>query len=239
MNDQSTKSKMEDPDRPPPQGALPVWSRVYSKPSEDTFQAIIDHPDALAKNAYIWVFLAGMLSGLISSLTQFVVGVAGLHQVAPELGEIMPTGFLGGMGLVSAICGAPLAGLASVVGFAISTAIIHWAARFFGGQGSFDQLAYSMGAVVAPFSIVSALLVPFNAIPFLVYCTIPILLIGVVYVIYLEMAAIKAVYRFGWFESAGALFLPTILITCICALVVLGLMRVMGPSINEVFQQIQ
>jgi hypothetical protein len=241
MNEQSNEPRMmEDPDAPPPpQGALPVWIKVFSKPGEQTFLEIISHPDAVAKNAYIWVFIAGTLSGLVSSLTQFTVGVAGVRQLSPELGELMPTGFLGSMGLLGAICGAPLAGLMSVVGFAITIAIIHWAARFFGGQGSFDKLAYSMGAVVAPFSIFSALLFPFSAIPYAAFCTLPVLLAGSIYVIYLEVAAIKAVYRFSWLESAGALFLPTILLVCLCALVAVVLISLLGASLNEVIQQIQ
>lgn len=241
MNNQPNKPMMmEDPDAPPPpQGALPVWTKVFSKPNEQTFVEITDHPDAVAKNAYIWVFIAGTLSGLVSSLTQFVVGMAGIRQLSPELGDVMPTGFLGSMGLLGAICGAPLTGLMSVIGFAISIAVIHWAARFFGGQGSFDKLAYSMGAVVAPFSIVSALLVPFSAIPYAAFCTLPILFIGGIYVIYLEIVAIKAVHQFSWLEAAGALFLPTILLFCLCALITVGFVSLLGVSFSEMFQQIQ
>ncbi|HSG44552.1 MAG TPA: Yip1 family protein [Anaerolineales bacterium] len=230
MSNESTEPMMyEDPDNPPPQGALPVWIKVYTKPGDKTFQEITSHPDAVAKNAYIWVFLAGMFSGLINNLCQ----------VAPELGEVIPTGFFGVTGLVGAICGAPLAGLVSVIVFAITTAIIHWAARFFGGQASFDKIAYAFGAVAAPFSIVSALLIPFSAIPYLAFCTLPIILVGVVYVLYLEVAAIKAVYGFGWLESVGTFFLPTILLFCLCALVSLLFLRAIGPSVNDVFQEIQ
>ena len=241
MNDQTNDPKMmEDPDRPPPQGAFPVWSKVYTKPGEKTFMEIISHPDATAKNAYIWVFVAGMLSGLINSLTQIVGGVTVFRQLMPGYEQLPDvTGVMGVSGLIGAICGAPLAGLFSVIGFAITVAIIHWAARFFGTkEGSFDQLAYALGAVIVPFSLVSSLLLPLNLIRFGVLCTVPLLLLLGIYVIYLELAAIKAVYRTGWLEAAGAFFLPTILIIFLCACAVLGLIRVMGPAINEVFQQL-
>jgi hypothetical protein len=242
MNNQSNRPMMmEDPDRPPPQGAFPVWIKVYTKPGERTFSEIIDHPDATAKNAYIWVFIVGMLSGLINSLTQFVIGMAGLRQTLPGY-EQMPdfTRVLGATGLVGAICGAPIAGVFSVIGFAISTAIIHWTARFFGSQeGSFDKLAYALAAAIVPFSLVTALLAPFSAIRYAVFCTLPIILLGSVYLLYLELAAIKAVYRTGWLEAAGAFFLPTILIVFLCACAVMGLIRLAGPSINEIFQQVQ
>ena len=242
MTSQSNRSAMmEDPDRPPPQGAFPVWMKVYTKPGERTFQEIIDHPDATAKNAYIWVFVVGTLSGLINSLTQFVIGVAGLRQTLPGYEQLPDfTGVLGATGLLGAICGAPITGVFSVIGFTISVAIIHWTARFFGSQeGSFDKLAYAMGAVVVPFSLVTALLVPFSVIRFAALCTLPIILIGSIYVIYLQLAAIKAVYRSGWLEAAGAFFLPTILIVFLCACAVMGLIRIAGPAVNDILQQVQ
>lgn len=242
MNDQTNRPNgIDDPDLPSPQGALPVWSRVYSKPSEKTFQEIINHPEATAKNAYIWMFIAGTLSGLISSLTQFVLGIVGLQQTLPGFDQLPgATGILGATGLIGAICGAPITGLFTVLGFAFGVAVIHWAARFFGSkEGTFDQLAYAIGAVAAPISIVSALLIPFNAIRYAVFCIVPLLLAASIYVLYLELTAVKAVYRTGWLEAAGVFFLPTILIVFLCACVFLGLIRLAGPAITDALQQVQ
>jgi hypothetical protein len=167
--------------------------------------------------------------------------MAGLRQVIPGFDQLPDlTGILGATGLIGAICGAPITGLFSVIGFAVSVAIIHWAARFFGSQeGSFDKLAYGIGAIVVPFSLITALMVPVSAIPYAAFCTLPVILIGGIYVIYLELAAIKAVYRTGWLEAAGAFFLPTILIIFLCACAVMGLMRLAGPVITDTLQQIQ
>jgi hypothetical protein len=231
---------MADPDFAPPQGAFPVWSRVYTKPTERTFVEITEHRDATAKSAYIWVFLAGTLSGLINSVTQFVVGLIGLRQVAPDFGEIPGmSGALGMAGLLGAVCGAPIAGLFSVVGFALGVAIVHATARFFGGQGTFDRLAYAFGAVTVPFTVLSAFMIPLNAVPMAVFCTLPLLVGAGLYVLFLELTAIKAVHRFSWGEAAAALFLPTILLGMLCGLLFLVLMRMAGPSINEFFQQLQ
>jgi hypothetical protein len=112
-------------------------------------------------------------------------------------------------------------------------------ARFFGGQGSYDKLAYAFGAITAPLSLISALMVPFNAIPFVVFCTVPVLLALTLYALFLQVAAIKAVHGCGWGEAAAALFLPGILITLLCGFMFLVLMRLAGPSINEIFQQLQ
>lgn len=240
MNNQFNPSLMADLDRPSSQGAFPVWSKVFTKPNERTFLEITSHPEAKARAAYIWVFLAGTVSGLINSLTKFVIVLVGLQQVAPDFGQLQGApAALGFGGLLAAVCSAPLAGLFSVIGFAIGVAIVQATARFFGGQGTFDRLAYAFGAIAVPFSLISALMVPLNAIPFVAFCTLPVLLALGLYVLFLEVTAIKAIHQCGWGEAAAALFLPAILIAMLCGVAFLGLMRVAGPTINDMFQQLQ
>jgi hypothetical protein len=82
-------------------------------------------------------------------------------------------------------------------------------------------------------------MVPLNAIPYVAFCTVPVLLGLSLYVLFLEMTAIKAVHRFSWGEAAAALFLPSILLGLLCGLVFVVFLRVAGPSINEIFQQLQ
>lgn len=240
MNYQSTQPMMADPDYPAPQGALPVWTKVIIKPSERTFLEITDHPEAKARSAYIWVFLTGTLSALISSLVQFIGTLIGLQQVAPDFGQIegLPQ-VMGTAGLLGAVCGAPIAGVFSVIGFAIGVAIVHATARFFGGQGSFDKLAYAFGAIAAPFSLLTGAATLLNVIPFAALCTLPVILLVGVYALFLEVTAIKAVHRCGWGEAAAALLLPTILIALLCGFAFLLLMKAAGPSINEILQQLQ
>lgn len=238
MTYSSDPSFAADLDLPPSQGAFPVWSKVFTKPGEATFLEITAHPEARAKAAYIWVFLAGVFSSLLNSLTQFVIGLAGLQQAVPDFGQVPgASGVLGAAGLLGAICGAPIAGLFSVIGFAIGVGIVHATARFFGGQGTFDRLAYAFGAIAVPFSVVSALAVPLNAVPYAVFCTLPLLVLVGIYVLYLQVTAVKAVHRFTWGEAAAAFFLPSILLLMLCGLLVLGLMSLAGPALNEILQQ--
>jgi hypothetical protein len=207
---------------------------------ERTFLEITDHPEAKAKSAYIWVFLAGTLSALINSLVQFIGTLIGLQQAVPEFGQVqgLPQ-VIGTAGLLGAICGAPLASFFSVIGFAVGVAIIHATARFFGGQGSFDKLAYAFGAIAAPLTLISGLATLLNVIPFVAFCTVPVLLGLGLYTLFLEVAAIKAVNRCGWGEAVAALLLPAILIGLLCGFSFLLLMKVADPSINEIFQQLQ
>ena len=240
MTDSSVPSLIQDPEVPPTQGAFPVWIKVFTKPGEKTFLEILAHPEAKAKSAYIWVFAVGTLTGLISSLTQFAATLIGLRQATPEIGQIGGlSGVLGTFGLLGALCSAPIAGLFSLIGFAVGVAIFHATARFLGGQGSFDRLAYAFGAIVAPYALVSGLMTPLSFIPFLTFCILPLVLGLGLYVLYLEMAAIKAVYQCGWGYAAAILFLPTVLLALLCGVMFVGLLSVAGPSIQEILHQVQ
>jgi MFS family permease len=240
MEVQSNPSLINEAEVPPTQGALPVWIKVFTKPGDRTFEEILVHPEANAKSAYIWIFLVGTLSGLVSGLVQFLGTFIGLRQLAPELGEVSGfSGIFGTAGLVGALCGALIAGAFSLLGFIIGVAIIHGSAKFLGGQGTYNQMAYSFGAIIAPLTLISTLLLPFNLIPYVALCIAPLFLLLGLYALYLEIAAIKASHRFGWGGSAAALFMPTILIGMLCGIAFLGLLRIAGPGLSEIFQQLQ
>jgi len=242
MNVQSTAPMPGDPDYPLSQGAFPVWQKVYTKPNEQTFVQITSHPEAKARSAYTWVFLAGALSGLINSVTQTILAMIELKQNPTDLGPLEPStvgSIFGLTGLLGALCAAPVAGVFAVIGFALSVGIVHATARFFGGQGTFDKLAYAFGAVIVPVTVISAFLIPFNQLPFVSFCTFPALLLIGVYVIYLEVTAVKAVHQFSWGEAAAAYFMPTILLLLLCGLMTVLAIRAVGPSFNEFMQQYQ
>ena len=239
MNYQSNPALMADIDPPVSQGAFPVWKKVFTKPNVQTFVEITSHPEAKAKAAYLWVFLAGTLSGLINGITRLVLTLAGLQQAAPDLGQLPASAAFRFGGVLGVVCGAPLAGVFSVIGFAIGVAIVQATARFFGGQGTFGKLAYAFAAIAVPFSIISALMVPLNAVPFVAFCTLPVLLLLGLYTLFLEVTAIKAVHQCGWGEAAAILFLPAVLIVMLCGVAFLGLMKMAGPSINDILHQLQ
>jgi hypothetical protein len=232
---------MSDLDRPPDllsksQGAFPVWSKVYTQPSERTFLEIISHPEARAKSAYIWVFLAGTFSAIVNSMVQMIV----VGQAAPALGQYpMLSTVMKFGGILGVVCGAPIAGLFSVIGFAVSVGIVQLTAKFFGGQGSFDRLAYAFGAITVPFTLISALLLPLNAIPFVSFGTLPVMVLLALYVFYLQLAAVKAVHACNWGEAAAILILPAILIVMLCGASFLFTMKAASPQLMDLLQQIQ
>jgi hypothetical protein len=69
--------------------------------------------------------------------------------------------------------------------------------------------------------------------------TLPVLLGLDVYELCLQVPAIKAVHRCGWGEAAAPLLLPGILLAMLCGFLFLVLVRLGGPSINEIVQQMQ
>ena len=79
--------------KPGPAGWLPVWIKAVTKPYEQTFVDITEHPDVSSKTAYIWVFIAGTISGIIqafSTTIRMASGVGSQLQQIPGLEQYLP-----------------------------------------------------------------------------------------------------------------------------------------------------
>ncbi|MBE7436366.1 MAG: YIP1 family protein [Anaerolineales bacterium] len=226
-------------------GWFQVWTKVFTKPSEQTFVEITEGPEAVARTAYIWVFIAGTISGIIQAILRAIYAAMGMtpQLPIPGLEEYIPQTTTGDPGttvtaLVSGICGAPLAGLVSVLFFAIGVAIVQWVAKLFGGTGSYEKLAYAVGAISLPLTIVTSILSLFSAIPFVGICTGVISFGFAIFAIYLQIAAVKAVNRFGWGQAAGSVLIPWLVIVFVCGCLVFGGLLLLGPVIGNVFGEI-
>jgi hypothetical protein len=105
----------------------------------------------------------------------------------------------------------------------------------FGGQGTNDQLAYTLAAISAPYALVSSVLVLLSAIPYVGFCFSIIAALGGIYAIVLAVMAVKAVNQFGWGPALGSYFIPglVVLIVCCCLAVVVG--AVSGAALGNVF----
>ena len=213
-------------------GWLSIWMKAVSKPSEQTFVDIAESPEAKMQTAFLWVFIATTLTTLVSALIQ---GISAFLGVAPQLPPIpgleqyidpslLQQGGSPMMTLVIGLCFAPLAGLIAIPFFALGVALVQWVAKLFGGTGSFEKLAYALAAITLPVSLVSSVLVLLSAIPFVGFC-FSLISIGVsIYVIVLQVYAVKAVNRFASFGPAvGAVFIPgAVILLFVCACIILG-----------------
>ena len=147
-----------------------------------------------------------------------------------------------GISLISAICGAPVAAVISVLVFAIFTGVTQWVAKMFGGTGTFEKLAYTFAAITVPFSLISAILGLLALIPFIGFC-FGILTLGLaIYVLVLEVMAVKGVNQFGYGAAIGSIFIPGLVIVVICVCVFgvgsVAIMRLLGPKIGNTFSSI-
>lgn len=229
-------------------GWVAIWIKAVSQPKEQTFIDIAESPDASARTAYIWAFIAGTVSGIIQafvSAIRMAVGVGSQFSQIPELEKYLPQMSAGGSGakaaigsLVGGICFSPVTGLLTVLFFALFVAIVQWIAKLFGGTGTYDKLLYALAAVTVPVSIVTSLLALLSAIPIVGIC-VGVVSIGVgIYSIVLNVLAVKAVNRFGVGQAVGSYFIPGCTLILVCACIVGVGAAVFGAAIGSAFKGI-
>jgi hypothetical protein len=231
--------QMNTPMLPPPSGVsewFSVWRDALTKPSDQTFARIAQSPNAKLTTALLWVFLGSLVNALFASFVQGAI-IRQMMQNSDFGGNRFP-GMAGG-GLVAVICGVPIGAVISVVAFVIFVGIVQLVAKMFGGRGTFDQLAYATAAILAPFSLINSVLTLLTAIPFAGLCFGLVSLVAVLYVIALEVMAVKGVNQFGWGQALGSYFLPFLVLVCCVSIGVIGALRALGPGINDIFNSIQ
>lgn len=220
---------------PPPSGVsewFTVWREAITRPNEQTFARIAQSPNAKLTTALLWVFLGSLINFFLISLVQGAL-----------IGQMMQNSDLGGQefpiaaggGIMTAICGAPVGAIIQTILFAIVIGIVQFLARMFGGRGTFEQLAYSIAAIVTPFYFVSGLLTLLSAIPFAGFC---FGLVGfglALYVLVLEVMAVKGVNQFGWGPAIGSLLLPVLAIACCVSVVVGAVFSALAPQLQDIF----
>ncbi len=220
---------------PRPASMFETCINAVTKPNESTFAAMASSPNAKATTGFLWVFIGSVVQTFLAFLVQGTELRRLLEQQG--LGNQIPTEGLAAR-VVTLICGAPIAAVIAVVFFAIGAALIQWVAKMFGGKGTYDKLVYTFGAILAPISIVSGVLVLLGAIPFVGFCfNIVASLIGI-YALVLEIFATKAVNGFGMGAAAGSVILPGLVIGLLCCCLAFGISALVGASLGNVFSQL-
>lgn len=224
---------------PPPSGVaewVAVWRDAITKPSDQTFARIVQSPNAKLTTALLWVFLGSLVNALFGSLVQGPI-VRQIMQNSGLSGSELPG--MAGRGLIAVLCGAPIGAVISVVLFVVVVGIVQLIAKMFGGRGTFEQLAYAIAAIVVPFTLINSLFTLLAAIPYVVYCAGIVSFLLLIYVVVLEVMAVKGVNQFGWGQAAASLLLPFLVLCCCLSLGVIGILRALGPGISDIFNSIQ
>jgi len=230
------------PDSNSEMSLIDTWFAAITQPNEGTFAQIVGQPSATAGKAFLWVFVASLLTSFVSLLAQAVGGgqsFGGLEQfLPPEIARELPVGAAPSFDFGTVICGTPIGAIFSIIGFAIGVALIQWIANLFGGTGSFDKLAYAFSAIIVPYSLVVAILTLIGIIPFIGIITGLISFGLFIYVIVLYVIAVKAVNRLDTGKAVGAVLLPIVIISALFCCCVIGVLTLMGPVIGDVFSEI-
>ena len=218
-----------------PTSLFQTWINALTKPNEQTYSEIAASPNAKATTAYLWVFITSILVNLIT----FIVEGATIRERLAQSGlgaDRVGNGIAGV--LVALICVAPILAVIQTVFFAIGVAIIQWIARMFNGKGTFDQMAYTFAAISVPYSLVSSVFILLSAIPFVGFCFRLILGLAGLYILVLEIMAVKGVNQFGWGAAVGSLFIPILAVGLLCCCIFAALGVAMGSTIGNIFSTI-
>jgi hypothetical protein len=187
----------------------------------------------------LWVFLASLLTSLVSLVAGLGGQMDSLRQLLPpEIAQQLPAGADPSIGIGTIICGAPVGALVAVLFFAISTALVQWVAKLFGGTGSFDKLAYVFSSFTVPYSVVASVMTLLSIIPFVGILTGLISFALGIYVIVLDVLAVKAVNRLDTGKAVGAVLLPVLVIFIIICCCLIIAVSVLFPLMGETFQGI-
>jgi Yip1 domain len=215
-----------------------TWINALTKPNEQTYSEIAASPNAKATTAFIWIFVCVLVESFFGILVRGTIG----NSLRPLLEKYGYSGNLpdGGVGslVFRVICGAPLVAVITVVILVIFIAIVQWIAKMFGGHGTFDQLAYVFGAILAPYFLISTVLVLLSAIPLVGLCFSIISLLLFIYIIVLEIMAVKGVHQVGWGGAAGAVLIPFAAVFLFCCCIFAIIFSVAGATIGNVFSTI-
>ena len=210
-----------------------TWVKALTKPYESTYAEIGNSPNAKSTTAYLWVFMSSVV---VSFFTLLMRGAIMGSRFA-NLGSGRLGNGIGATALIL-ICGTPFIAAIGTMFFALIVAIIQWIAKMFGGRGNNDQLAYVFAAIGVPYSLISSVFILLSAIPFVGLCFRIILGLAGLYILVLQIMAVKAVNQFGWGQAAGSVFIPGCAVLILCACVVGGSAALLLPAIRSAIKGI-
>jgi hypothetical protein len=209
-----------------------IWWDIWTRPGMESFQSLLSEPRHDSTRGFIWIAVTSFVMALISALFSTLVLK---NLVTDAFGGELYKG-IGDFTLAS-LCGLILSPVGATIGLAVSAAIYHWVAGIFRGHGTWNNMVISLSAVSAPASIVGGVIGLISLLlinnPLLIFLPSLVAFVFAIYVIILNVFAVRVVEDIGTLEAIGTLFIPTIIvvivITC-CSLTILV------PALTTIFQ---
>jgi hypothetical protein len=154
-----------------------IWLTAITRPKLSTFEKLAVNPRASTRQAYTWLGAAALAGWGAPALTSLARG--GLPAPAVLLAMLV------------------LAGL-TLAWFSLAHGAADYLAQIFGTRLPFDRIAYAAASFCAPLVIIAGVLMAGPG--FMRALLVPLL--G--YAFYLDVLAVRAVYRLGWVHGLVA-----------------------------------
>jgi len=190
---------------------LEVWRLSLLRPTAETFHRISGDPKANIKWGLFWAAVASLILWFFGPQRAVWSGV-----VINNFGFQAADYFLW--------LGAVAASIISAFGLLVDAAILHALARLFGGAGAYPRLVYCWGVILPPFVLLSVLVGRFPSLfpssrefifspayRVILGASLLLFIIVYLYLFYVQVVALSAVERMGFWKGFGVLLLLAVL----------------------------
>jgi hypothetical protein len=182
-----------------------VWNIALRRPNLESYERLLQDPNATFGRAAVWLLVVGAISGLLSAASQLVwtqlMGSSAFSQFAGSGQAFAPQLAPQGISMVALmVCSIPISAVGVLLGSIIYYGLINFTASAFGGQGTFGQMMYINAAYYVPITLITSLL---SLIPCLACLAAPL---GI-YAFALQFLAVRAASKLGWGGAIGSVLI--------------------------------
>jgi hypothetical protein len=200
-----------------------VWMTVLASFDIESYESVLNDPEAGSGRGFEWVAYAGIISGLLAPLTLINNPQFAELKSMPEFNSLVGNMSSASLLVVMALVLALVTPILSVISLAINGGIQNVLAGFFGGNGYYGRTVYALSAYLAPMTILVALL---GIVPGVGQCLTSLL--GL-YSIVLNVRALRAAHSISTWQAIGVLFAPGIILLILgCLILVVAFPRGTG-----------
>lgn len=228
----SSSSIGEPPARVPPRSFpwYEAWIKAVTEPDPDSYRELLDDPKATSGRAFTWVFVVGLIVGII----QIIAGTV----VLSSQGVLGEASDMGGMIMLILLCAVPLTGAFAALGLAIGAGITSIVAQMLGGEGTYREILYGRACYWGPATLFGSVVGLLSNVPCIGILASIVALVVSLYTFALDVILVKAANRFGWGKAVVTVLLPSIVACAGIAGCLFVLIALSGPEFNQIFSEI-